>query len=235
LAHKGLKVLLIDLDPQGHLTEGLGARHSYMDTVPSLYELLVSSKNASLADIKISTETMDLVPSNIRLVLAEQGLIAQRGREYKLRSLIEPLRDNYDWIIIDCPPTLGQLTDNALNAARAVLVPVQAEDTSIRALELLFDQIESLERALNVNIQIIGVVATMVEDTNVARRTLRILRENIPAMLPTEIRKRVRLKEAWAAGQSIFRFDPESDLLPTYSELADELIARYTGEGNGRG
>jgi chromosome partitioning protein len=233
LARKGLEVLLIDLDPQGHLTEGLGIADKYLNASPNLYDLLLGEVKEKLSDIAIKVEGLEVVPSNIKLFLAEQELIMQRGRELKLSMLIKDLPASYDWIVIDCPPSLGQLTDNALYASRNVLIPIQAEDTSVRALEILFDQIQSLEQALRVKIEVLGILPNMVEDTRVAKRILDSLKESIPAMLFLEVRKRVKLKEAWAQGKSIFKYDEKSDLIPVYESLAEEIVQRVRRRESG--
>jgi chromosome partitioning protein len=228
LASKGLRVLLIDFDPQGHLTEGLGVRDKYLTASPNIYELLLGEVKATLSELEVKAESEELliIPSHIKLFLAEQGLTMQRGREFKLRRLVEEIQHEFDWILIDCPPSLGLLTDNAIYASRRVLVPIQAEDTSIRALEILLDQVQSLEQALGIEVEILGVLPNMVEDTKLAKGILKSLRESLPLTFPFEIRKRVKLKEAWAQGQSIFRYDPRSDLIPVYTKLAEELIKK---------
>lgn len=226
LVHKGLKVLLIDLDPQGHLTEGLGIRDKYLEASPNMYELLLGEAKRNLSELEVKAESEDLmiIPSHVKLFLAEQGLVMQRGREFKLKGLLDRIQDSFDWIIIDCPPSLGLLTDNAIYASRRVLVPIQAEDTSIRALEILRDQVQSLEQALGIKVDIFGVLPNMVEDTRLARGILKSLRDSLPLTLSFDVRKRVKLKEAWAQGRSIFSYDPKSDLIPVYTALADQLI-----------
>ena len=226
LANKGLDVLLIDLDPQGHLTEGFGVHEEYTKDTLNIYELLSSESKENLSALLVKVENLKLIPSHIRLFLAEQALATQRGRELRLKRLIDEMPDKPDWIVIDCPPSLGVLTDNAIYASREVLIPVQAEDTSIRALEILLDQIQSLEQALGVKVKILGILPNMVEDTKLSKGVLASLRKSLPITFPFEIRKRVKLKEAWACGQSIFRYDPGSDLVPVYNMLADEIIKR---------
>lgn len=226
LANKGLNILLIDLDPQGHLTEGFGIHEEYTKASPNLYEFLLGERKDSLSNLAVKVENLRLIPSHIRLFLAEQALATQRGRELKLKKLIDGMPDKFDWILIDCPPSLGVLTDNAIYASCELLIPVQAEDTSIRALEILLDQVQSLEQALGVKVRILGILPNMVEDTRLSKNILTSLRRSLPLTFPFEIRKRVKLKEAWACGQSIFRYDPESDLIPVYNMLADEIIKR---------
>src|SRR5215213_5897260 len=151
LAEEGKKVCLIDLDPQGHLTEGGGMKHLYLQEGNNLYKALTDHKGETQKLIHpVPHEKFDIIPSNYEMMLAEQTLFMTRNREHKLRALLAEIT-GYDWILTDCPPNLGNLTDNALNAARLVIIPIQAETTSVRALDLLFDQIESIEQGLKVS------------------------------------------------------------------------------------
>ena len=138
-ADLGKHVLLIDLDPQGHLTEGVGLDKSYLKETPSLYECLVGNEGTKIATLihDLPNESFSVIPSSYQMMLAEQSLFTARNREHKLKNLITQISGDFDWILIDCPPALGTLTDNALNAARQIIIPIQAEATSIRALELL--------------------------------------------------------------------------------------------------
>src|SRR5829696_4960529 len=127
LADQGQRVLLIDLDPQGHLTEGVGFQELYLKDGPSLHECLVGNgKGVKLGDLirKHASEPYSVIPATYQLMLAEQALFMARNREHKLKTLLGQLQDRFDWILIDCPPALGMLTDNALNAARQVIIPV---------------------------------------------------------------------------------------------------------------
>src|ERR671933_2605359 len=121
-----------------------------------------------------------------------------RNREHKLRALMDELDGRYDYVLIDCPPVLGNLTDNALNASRQVVIPIQAEATSVRALELLFDQIESIEKGLTIHIDVLAVVPNLVQDSAMGKRILADLRQSIPSVTPFELRKRVMLQAAWS-------------------------------------
>jgi chromosome partitioning protein len=226
LADLGRRVLLVDLDPQGHLTEGVGLQDCYLDAHPTLYDALTSKEPVPLAslirDRTEAGEPLAVVPATYQLMLAEQALYMARNREHRLKTLLAQLDDRFDDVLIDCPPVLGNLTDNALNAARRVLIPIQAEATSVRALELLFDQIESVERGLHIEIQVLGVVPNMVQDSAMARRILHELRQSVPMLAPFELRKRVILQAAWAAGRSIFAYRPASS--------ADEKTRREVAE-----
>ena len=226
LADLGQRVLLLDLDPQGHLTEGVGLQACYLDAQPTLYEALTSKEPVPLARLirrrTGADEPVAVVPASYQLMLAEQALYMARNREHRLKTLLGQLDGGYDYVLIDCPPVLGNLTDNALNAARQVVIPIQAEATSVRALELLFDQIESIERGLNIRIRVLGVVPNMVQDSAMAKKILHDLRASIPTLAPFELRKRVILQAAWAAGVSIFAYQPHSS--------AEEATKREVGE-----
>src|SRR5690242_18658962 len=225
LADKGKKVCLIDLDPQGRLTEGAGIKQRYLQEGNNLYKALTNHKNETQRLIHhVPHEKFDLIPSNYEMMLAEQTLFMTRNREHKLRALLSEIK-GYDWVLVDCPPNLGNLTDNALNAARLVVIPIQAETTSVRALDLLFDQIESIEQGLKIKIEILAVVPNLVQDSALSRRILSELRQSIPTLTPFEIKKRVVLQEAYDRGRSIFSFDAPNS---TKEEDCLELRNLYT-------
>src|SRR5918912_661023 len=225
LAAEGKRVCLIDLDPQGHLTEGVGMKQLYLQEGGNLYKALTDHKdNTNHLIHKVPHEQFDLIPSHYEMMLAEQTLFMTRNREHKLRSLIADFQ-GYDWILIDCPPNLGNLTDNALNAARLVVIPIQAETISVRALDLLFDQIESIEQGLKIGIEILSIVPNLVQDSALSRRILEDLRQSIPALTPFEIRKRVVLQEAYDKGCSIFSFKAPTS---TKENDCNELRRLYT-------
>jgi chromosome partitioning protein len=241
LADAGQRVLLVDLDPQGHLTEGVGLQESYLEAQPTLYDALVSKEPVSLAAL-IQHETKAhepfvVIPATYQLMLAEQSLYMARNREHKLKTLLSQLDNQFDYVLLDCPPVLGNLTDNALNAARRVLIPIQAEATSVRALELLFDQIESVERGLNIEIQVLGVIPNLVQDSAMAKKILHDLRQSVPMLAPFELRKRVILQAAWASGCSIFAYQPPSradeknklEVIELYRELARFVMEQAEG------
>jgi chromosome partitioning protein len=232
LTQLGQTVLLMDMDPQGHLTEGVGMQELYLHDSPTLYDALLGNKSVKLSDLihKSPHETFSVVPSSYQLMLADQALYLARNREHKLKGLFAEIEDVYDWILIDCPPALSNLTDNALNAARQVVIPIQAEATSVRALELLFDQIESIERGLNIHINVLAVVPNLVQDSTISKRILSDLRGQIPTVTPFEMRKRVLLQEAWSKGVSIFAYEPGSNAQGQIQEEIKELyldLARY--------
>lgn len=233
LADQGHKVLLIDLDPQGHLTEGVGVKDLYLKEDNTLFEAITDHKGDGDKLIHpIPHEKFDLLASNYQMALVEQKLFMTRNREHKLRELLDELSKPYDFVLIDCPPNLGNLTDNALNAARRVVVPIQAETSSVRALDLLFDQIESVEHGLKIKIEVLAVVPNLVQESALSRRILSDLRASIPVITPFEIKKRVVLQEAYDKGRSIFSYEPPNavkeddahELKKVYTELVAFLI-----------
>jgi chromosome partitioning protein len=242
LAHLGQRVLLLDLDPQGHLTEGVGLQEVYLREGPTFYDCLVGPKPPSIQKLvhQLPNEPFSVIPASYQLMLAEQSLFMARNREHKLKGLLPQIEDQFDWILIDCPPSLGNLTDNALNAARQVIVPIQAEATSVRALELLFDQIESIERGLNIHIRVLAVVPNLVQDSAMAKKILTDLRAQVPTVSPVELRKRVLLQAAWSQGRSMFGYQPasraeeqtKSEITALYEELAVYVMDQVKrGEG----
>ena len=236
LADLGKQVLLIDLDPQGHLTEGVGLHNLYLEHSTCLYDFLIGEQSTGFDALvhQAKSDTFSIIPSSYELMLAEQSLYMARNREHKLKGLLERVDGRFDWILIDCPPVLGNLTDNALNAARQVVVPIQAEATSVRALELLFDQIESIEKGLGIQIEVLAVVPNLVQDSTMGKRILGDLRGSIPAVIPFELRKRVMLQSAWSEGTSIFTYHANTsadertrrEIIDAYRELAGIIIER---------
>jgi chromosome partitioning protein len=239
LADAGQRVLLIDLDPQGHLTEGVGFQEIYLGESPSLHDCLLGKGGVKLRDLirRHPSEAFAVIPASFQLMLAEQSLFMARNREHKLSGLLAQLDNEYDWVLIDCPPSLGNLTDNALNAAREVVVPIQAEATSVRALELLFDQIESIEKGLGITIRVLAVVPNLVQDSSLSKQILAELHQQIPSVTPFEMRKRVLLQVAWSKGCSIFGYKTRSlqeehtkqEIVELYRQLAIYVMEQARG------
>src|SRR5947209_1517326 len=224
LAEDGRRTLLVDLDPQGHLTEGLG-----LDEASEPLTLAAALAGGRIPAEKLvahHSEALDVIPSSVDLFLAERQLLNLHGREYRLERTLAPLVEGYDFILIDCPPTLGLLTDNALVAARRALVPIQPEDTSLRALELFMDQVNSLAEGLGVTVEVLGLVVNEDDDTLVARRTLETVASAVPVPVLARIRRRTRLREAWAAGRPITATDGQGDVAAAFRELAGALQRR---------
>ncbi|KZN23084.1 chromosome partitioning protein ParA [Haladaptatus sp. R4] len=220
----GYDVLLIDLDPQGHATEGVGLEDKYDADVISFYDVL--------PDLDIIDETaqlvyehseMDVIPSHQDMINIEDALAGVPNRENRLNMALDNL-DGYEYIVIDCPPNLGVLTDNALLACENVLIPAQTKTTSIRALELLFKQINALEAAFGTEIHEVGLVANEVGTDNEATEMMEWFEEVFEERAPVwEIRKRVALQRAWNAGVSIFEHEEDCDMEEAYLQIAESL------------
>lgn len=223
LAAADQDTLLIDLDPHGAATEGVGLADEYERQPPTLHRVL-SDASADLSDVVVSTDWMDVVPSNIELTLTEDALAGENRRVERLSNALEGVRDTYDWCIIDCPPNLGNLTDNALYAAPGVLVPALPESPSIRAIELLFDQMRLISERFERPTEPIGIVANRVESTQQAERMLEKFREyDLPVW---EIRKRVALQYAYEAGEPLREYEPSSDMNDVFEQIAADLMAK---------
>jgi len=225
LSKQGEEVLVVDLDPQGHATEGLGLQEKYEKPPPSLYDVLVNlDSKVSINDLGIEHEEFDVVPSNIDMFNAEPELTtSMRGRE-RLTVALDALESDYDYILVDCPPSLGNLTDNAVLACGQVLIPAQAEGTSIRALEILFDQIDTLEETYGQEVEELALVANRVEEDNEAKEMMEWFKSTFEGRFPIyEVRKRVALKRAWNNGVSIFNHDEDCDMEEVFTDIATYL------------
>ncbi|WP_254544522.1 ParA family protein [Halomarina pelagica] len=225
LAARENDVLFVDLDPQGHGTEGLGLDDAYDAEPPSLYDVLLDLDSRSLINALVREhEEFDVVPSNVDMFSAEPKLTtAMRSRE-RFAMALDELEHDYDFVIVDCPPSLGNLTDNALLACRNLLIPALAEGTSIRALEILFDQIETLEQGYGVDIRDVGLVANRVETDGEATEMMAWFEDTFGGRIPVwEVRKRVALKRAWNEGASIFTHREDCDMEDAFLDVAAHL------------
>lgn len=225
---RGRDVLFVDLDPQGNATEGLGLVEEYEASPPSLFDVLTEpEERATVADLVVEHEEMDVVPSNIDMTAVEPELVlARRGGE-QLALALEHVEEEYDYVIVDCPPHLGYLADNALFATRNVLIPALAESTSKRALELLFDHIESLELDYEIEITDRCVVANRVEETNEAKAMMEWFRQAFPDIPVWEVRKRVALQRAFTDGRSVTEYDPDLDMTAVFDAIAADLDEQF--------
>ena len=229
LAASGRRVLLVDMDPQGNTTSGIGAsKHLKEHTV---YDLLVQEDDViSIFDIIVPTQRRELVvaPCTMDLAAAEIELVGAIAREHKLRHALEPIRERCDYILIDCPPSLGLLTVNALVAADAVIIPIQCEYLALEGLSQLSDTIRIVKSKLNPGLYIAGAVLTMFDPhTRLAGEIVREVRSFFPKeTFHTIINRNVRLSEAPSFGQSILDYDPSSPGALAYRALAEEVMAR---------
>jgi chromosome partitioning protein len=228
LNQRGRDVLFVDLDPQGAATEGLGYIDEYDADPPSLFEVLTDPEQRDvLEDLILDYEEMDVVPSNIDMTAAEPELTLSRRGGEQLDLALETVGTDYDYVIVDCPPYLGYLTDNGLYATQNVLIPALAESTSKRALELLFDHIEALELDYEITIDECGVVANRVEETNEAKEMMDWFQDAFPDVPVWEVRKRVDLQRSFSEGQSIFEYKPDLDMAEVFLEIAASLDEQF--------
>lgn len=228
LAERGLAVLAVDLDPQACLTFSLGYDPDALE--PSLHDVLTGS--ASLAETVVQHAETDLAPASIDLAGAEVVLLSRNGREYVLRGELRPLLDSYDVVLIDCPPSLGVLTLNALTAADGVVVPVQCETLSHRGVAQLLDTIRDVQRLTNPDLQVEGVVATMFDGrTRLARAVLDDISDRYGLeVLGVPVRKSIRFAEAPVAGASVLAYDGSVPGAWAYRIVAAQLAGLPTGD-----
>ena len=226
LAERGKKVLTIDIDPQGNTTSGLGVNKN--STENTLYELLLNEAEIENTIVKDVVQNVDLIPSNINLSGAEIELVGIDEKEYILKKIIDKVRDNYDYIIMDCPPSLNMLTINALTAATSVLVPIQCEYYALEGLSQLIHTIELVKDRLNNSLEIEGVVFTMYDArTNLSLQVVENVKDNLDQNIyKTIIPRNVRLAEAPSYGQPITLYDSKSAGAESYRLLAEEVINR---------
>ena len=229
LAAAGRKVLLVDMDPQGNTTSGIGVSKHLKEY--TIYDLLVQENDEiSIFDILVPTSRRELVvaPCTVDLAAAEIELVGMIAREHKLKQALAPIRDRCDYILIDCPPSLGLLTINALVAADGVLIPIQCEYLALEGLTQLNDTIRIVKNKLNPDLYIAGAILTMFDPrTRLAGEVVREVRNFFPReTFQTIISRSVRLSEAPSFGQSILDYDPHSSGAVAYRALAEEVIAR---------
>lgn len=226
LALEGMSCLLLDVDPQANTTAGLGFPHD--ENRLSTYDVLVG--DTAIADALLATEIelLKLVPSSKDLVGATVELIRQENRALKLREALRPLRDVYDFILLDCPPALDLLTLNALAASDGLLIPMQAEYFALEGISELMHTLERVRESFNEGLVIEGILLTMYDDrTNLAQQVSSNLREHFgEKVLKTTIPRNIRLAEAPSYGRPVSLYDPRSRGAESYHELALELLKR---------
>jgi chromosome partitioning protein len=221
LRELGHRVLVIDLDPQGNLTMSQGMNPDAIER--SMFDVLVH--RIPISDV-IKTVEVDIAVASIDLAGAELALSALIGRERALDKALVEVRDRYDWILIDTPPSLGLLTINAFVAANGVIVPVQCEYLSLRGLVQLENTLTMIRENLNPNVEIVGILPTMFDRRLLhSREAVEILKENFGELvLNTKIRKTVRYAEAPVKGESVLKYDPTSEAANMYRDLAKEVL-----------
>jgi len=224
LAEMGKKVLLIDIDPQGNTTSGIGIEKN--DIKNCIYDVLINEIPLDKVIIKSKYANLDLAPSSIQLAGAEVELVLTISREIKLKKALHYVKENYEIIIIDCPPSLGLLTLNALTAAHGVLIPIQCEYYALEGLGQLMNTINLVKRHLNTSLNIEGVLLTMYDiRTNLSSQVAEEVKNYFNEMVyENVIPRNVRLSEAPSYGKAIMDYDPKSKGSKVYAELAREVV-----------
>lgn len=224
LAAKEQKVLAIDMDPQGNMTSGLGVEKDNVEN--TVYDLIIGKAGIEDVLCREVIENLDVLPTNIDLSVAEIEMIGVENKEYILKGEVAKIRKSYDYVIIDCPPSLNMLTINAMTTADSVLVPIQCEYYALEGLSQLIHTIELVQERLNENLKMEGVVFTMYDArTNLSLQVVENVKDNLEQTIyKTIIPRNIRLAEAPSYGMPINLYDPKSSGAESYMLLADEVI-----------
>lgn len=230
LAALGKKVLAIDMDPQGNMTSGLGIDKNEVEN--TVYELILGEKKIKDVIYYNALDQLDVLPTNIDLAAAEIELIGVEDKEFIIHDAVETIREDYDFIIIDCPPSLNTLTINAMTTADTVLVPIQCEYYALEGLSQLIHTIDLVKDRLNPKLEIEGVVFTMYDArTNLSLQVVENVKENLnQTIYKTIIPRNIRLAEAPSHGLPINLYDPKSAGAESYMLLAQEVISKEEEE-----
>lgn len=233
LGEKGYKVLLVDLDPQGNSSSGIGFDKTECEL--SSYDCLLND-DVETKDIVVSVDTkgVDLIPATIDLAGAEAELVQEISRESRLKEAVDGIKSEYDFVIIDCPPSLGMLTINALTASNQLIIPIQCEFFALEGLAKIVDSINMVKKRLNKKLEIFGVVITMFDGrtslaNQVAKEVSNYFGEKV---FNTKIPRTVRISEAPGYGMPITEYDPKGKGAVAYRDLAKETIKRYNKQTN---
>ena len=231
LARNGCNVLIVDFDPQGDLTSCLGWKNndSLEHSVSSMLDDYINDNDINYESLILHHEEhVDLIPANIELADFEMRLVSVINREQTLSNCIEPLRNQYDYIFIDCPPSLGMLTVNALSAADEVLIPVQTQYLPAKGMTKLLQTVGKVQRKINSNLKITGIVMTLADlNTNLTKSTIETIRESFGKnirVFDTIIPKATKASEASISGKSIYAYAKDSKVALAYANLTKELI-----------
>ncbi len=224
LGRRNQRVLLVDLDPQANATSAVGVQGRGRAGV---YEAMLSEVPVTSCVVTVPADRIDVLPSSPNLAGAEVELVPLMARERRLLAALQDTRDRYDYVLIDCPPSLSLLTINALTAADCVIIPVQCEYMALEGLSRLVDTLDLVRRNLNPGLFILGVVLTMFDPrTRLAAQVVEEVRSHFVQTFTTVIPRSVRLSEAPSHGQSIFLYEPAGKASAAYAALADEVLAR---------
>lgn len=224
LAEKGQKVLAVDIDPQGNMTSGLGLEKEAVDK--TIYDLMIGEATIEEVIYKEVIENLDILPTDINLSGAEIELIGTDNKEFIIRNEVHKVKEEYDFIIIDCPPSLSVLTINAMTTADTVLVPIQCEYYALEGLSQLIHTIELVKERLNPGLEMEGVVFTMYDArTNLSLQVVENVKDNLnQTIYKTIIPRNIRLAEAPSYGMPINKYDSKSTGADSYRRLAEEVI-----------
>lgn len=230
LGELGYKILIVDNDPQGNSTSGLGINKSV--TVFNLYDTLLNDITAKEAILKTGFKNIDIIPSTLQLAGAEIELIDLPEREYRLKKVIAEVKDNYDFIFIDCPPSLGLLTINSLVAVDSILIPIQCEYYALEGVSQLINTYKLMRKNLNPNLAIEGVVISMYDvRTNLSQQVVEEVEKYFQGKVYTSrIPRNIRLAEAPSYGMPITQYDAKSKGADAYRLLAEEFVSRNGGQ-----
>lgn len=231
LNDRGHRVLLVDLDPQGNATEAVGLPEEYDPEPPSLFDVLVDADSREAVNSLICEHPeMDVLPSNIDMTAVEPELTLTRRSGEQLSMALDAVDEAYDFVIVDCPPNLGNLLDNALLAAPHVLIPALAESTSKRAFELLLDHVQSLERDYDLSVGEIGVVVNRIDvrknQANTMIEWIETAFEDVPVY---RVRERAAVQKTMDAGETLAEFRPEADVTGIFDEIAEGVEVYFDG------
>lgn len=224
LASKGKKVLVIDTDPQGNTTSGFGINKNELEN--TIYELILGDCSIRDCIIENAIQNVDMIPSNVNLAASEIELIGVDKKEFILKNEVDYIKDKYDYIIIDCPPSLNMLTINAMTTSDSVLVPIQCEYYALEGLSQLIHTVNLVKERLNPELDLEGVLFTMYDArTNLSMQVVDNVKANLKARVyETMIPRNIRLAEAPSYGMPISMYDPKSAGAEAYMNLADEII-----------
>lgn len=218
---KKYKVLLVDIDPQANLTKAFGVKNNPDNNI---YESLVNDKKLDPLSLK---KNLDLVPSTIDLIAAEMQLAGETGREYILNELLKPMKKVYDYIILDCPPSLGLLTINALTASNNIFLPVEPEYFGLEGFQNILNIVEKIQKRINPGLDFSGVIITKVKHNNLHKQVIEIIEKHFPEKIfKTRIMDNIDISYAQAEGQSILDYKKDSQGAKDYKALTKEIVKR---------